>query len=51
MWVLEGAENHTMWEWYSKDNKSFPVEDFESSRVFDGKSFWEVEQEIEWVDE
>ena len=24
---------------------------FLASKIFDGKSFWEVEQEIEWVDD
>ena len=24
---------------------------FESAKIFSGKSFWEVEREIEWIDE
>lgn len=26
------------------------VEAFEEAKIFDGKSFWEVEKEIKWVD-
>lgn len=32
------------------DNGVYPVAAFESAKIFDGKSFWEVEKEIEWVD-
>ena len=33
------------------DRNNYPVEDFLNAKIFDGKSFWEVEQEIEWVDD
>jgi len=33
------------------DRKNYPVESFLNAKLFDGKSFWEVEQEIEWVDD
>lgn len=26
------------------------MEEFQSAPIFDGKSFWDVEKEIEWVD-
>lgn len=38
-----------VWEYTGKD----PVEcmdAFQSARIFNGKTFWEVEKEIEWVD-
>ena len=33
------------------DEHNYPVEQFLQAPLFDGKTFWEVEQEIEWVDE
>lgn len=30
---------------------AFCVEDFLNAKIFDDKTFWEVEQEIEWVDD
>ncbi len=33
------------------DKYSYPVEKFLQAPIFDGKTFWEVEQEIEWVDD
>lgn len=32
------------------DKHNYPVEQFLQTPLFDGKTFWEVEQEIEWVD-
>lgn len=38
-------------EWHMiADNGEYPVEAFENAKIFNGKSFWEVEKEIEWVD-
>lgn len=28
----------------------YPVEEFLNAKIWDGKSFWEVEQDLEWVD-
>ncbi len=39
------------WRVYSSVKNKYPVAEFESARIFNGKTFWEVEQEIEWVDE
>ena len=33
------------------DNENYPVAEFESAPIFNGKTFWEAEKEIEWVDE
>jgi len=30
--------------------KKFPVDDFLNEKLWDGRTFWEAEQEIEWVD-
>jgi len=39
-----------LWE-TSKSNMADCAEEFLESPVIDGKTFWEVENEIEWVDE
>ena len=26
------------------------IEEFENAAIFDGKTFWQVEQDIEWID-
>ena len=39
-----------IWEGESECG-SYCVEDFLAAPIFDGKTFWEVEQEIEWVDD
>ncbi len=38
------------WRAFS-DDKNYPVEKFENAKIFDNKSFWEIENEIEWVDD
>lgn len=38
------------WRVFSED-KNYPVEKFENAKIFDNKSFWEIENEIEWVDD
>ena len=43
------AEDY-IWQAESKRG-SFCVEKFLQAPIFDGKTFWEVEQEIEWVDD
>ena len=37
--------------WVGKgDTKEFPVKDFLNQKLWDGRDFWEAEQEMEWVD-
>lgn len=50
LYILDEAENDFEWRAVSEDN-NYPVEEFETAQIFDGKSFWEIESEIEWVDE
>ncbi len=38
------------WIVYS-DKEQYPVAEFESAPIFNGKTFWEAEKDIEWVDE
>ena len=49
VYVLEPDDNDFEWRAFSKDN-NYPVAEFESAKILDGKTFWEVEKEIEWVD-
>ena len=38
--------------WTSRgDTHSYPVDDFLAAAIWEGKSFWDVEAEIEWVDD
>ena len=44
--------NWRRWEGVKEEEKNREVvKSFLDSKIFDGKSFWEVEQEIEWVDD
>ena len=49
MYVLEPTDSNFEWRAIS-DNESYPVSEFENATIFNGKTFWQVEQEIEWVD-
>ena len=42
-------EDGPEWEWKSDDMRK-NAEGFFQAKIFNGKSFWEVEQEMEWVD-
>lgn len=35
---------------YFENNNNNPVAKFENAKIFDGKTFWEVEKEFEWID-
>lgn len=49
LYVIENPMADFEWRIIS-DNDEYPVEKFENAKIFNGKSFWEVEKEIEWVD-
>ena len=42
-------ENKMLWQVIGKSNQD-SYEEFIKTALFDGKTFWEVESEIEWVD-
>ncbi len=42
-------DNDTIFECKS-NNPQKNIEDFQNAKIFDGKSFWDVEQEITWID-
>ena len=48
-WQEDPSGEHAI-QFYAKDGK-YPVKDFENAKIFDGKSFWEIEHEIQWMDE
>lgn len=47
--TIPDIENDNVFECKS-DNPQQNIENFQKSKIFDGKSFWEVEQEITWID-
>ena len=49
LYILEPADNNFKWSAFS-ENKCYPVSDFENAPIFNGRTFWQVEKEIEWVD-
>ncbi len=46
---IEPSDNTFEWRAVS-DNKTYPVPQFENAAIFHGKTFWQVEQNIEWSD-
>jgi hypothetical protein len=46
---IEPPGDENVWQ-YDGSSLSEGQESFQNSPIFDGKSFWEVEKEIEWVD-
>jgi len=48
-YIFEPADNDFLWREFST-GKHYPVSAFENAKIFDGKSFWEAEKEMEWVD-
>ena len=50
VYILEPSNSDFKWQAVSQGN-DYPVEEFEDAKIFDGKSFWDIESQIEWVDE
>ncbi len=48
LYIIE-ADNNLEWRAISENN-NYPVEEFENAKIFNNKTFWEIESEIEWVD-
>lgn len=49
LYIIEDPHNKFKWSAVSNNN-NYPVDKFETADIFDGKTFWEVEKDIEWVD-
>lgn len=49
VYIFEPSDSDFEWRAFSKDN-NYPIAEFENARIFDGKTFWEAEKDIEWVD-
>ena len=47
--TIPELENDSIFECKS-NNPQQNIEDFQNAKIFEGKSFWEVEQEITWID-
>lgn len=49
LYIIENPDNN--FEWHASSQSKYDlVNKFEKAKIFNGKSFWEVEKEIEWVD-
>ncbi len=48
LYIIESSKDF-QWKTFAED-RYIPVDSFLSAKIFNGKSFWEVEQDIEWVD-
>ena len=49
MYCTEPDDVDFYWSVFS-DNDNYPVAEFENAPIFNGKTFWEAEKDIEWVD-
>ena len=48
--LYEMRENGKEYSWKG-DNKKYPVDEFINAKIWNDKTFWQVEQDIEWVDD
>lgn len=49
LYVIENPAVDFEWHMISHNNE-YPVKMFENAKIFNNKSFWEIEKEIEWVE-
>jgi hypothetical protein len=49
LYILEPPDNNFVWRAIS-ENESYPVSEFENAKLFNDKTFWQVEKDIEWVE-
>jgi hypothetical protein len=47
---IYNLSDHSLFFSAEYDNCSKCIEAFENAPIFDGKTFWHVEKDIEWVD-
>lgn len=47
---LDPPLDHPVWEHIFPAGIGFPAEEFLKAKIWDGKSFWEVQEEMEWID-
>lgn len=45
----EPPSSEYIWKMAGNDKK-YPVEEFLKAKIFDNKTFYEIEKEVEWVD-
>ena len=49
LYLYEMTKNGETYTWKG-DAKHYPVESFIKAKIWNGKSFWEVEHDMTWVD-
>ena len=49
IYIIELSDNKFHWKAISDNDYS--IKQFKLLKIFNGKTFWEVENEIEWVDD
>lgn len=49
LYLYEMTENGETYIWQG-DAKNYPVDAFIKAKIWHGKSFWEVEHDMTWVD-
>ena len=50
LYLYEMADNGKKYVWEG-DASDYPVDAFLEAKIWNGKSFWNAEQDMEWVDE
>ena len=48
--LFQDDNKFTTYIWVGKGDKTYPVQEFLMARLWDGRTFWEAESEMEWVD-
>ena len=48
--IWEPKSSNTSYIWEKGDKNGYPVEKFLKEKLFEGKTFLDIEQDIEWVD-
>lgn len=49
LYLYEMTDNGKTYTWKGS-SAHYPVDTFLEAKIWDGKSFWDIEQDIEWVD-
>ena len=49
LYILEPPDSGFEWRAVS-ENGGYPVTEFEDAPIFDGRTFWQAERDIEWTD-
>lgn len=48
----KAASSKDVFNWVGRSTgDSYPVEEFLNAKIWDGKNFYEIEQEVQWIDD